>query len=69
MMVGSHRIDADELQRTTSELLERIQRIESEQAKLRAKLEGDRQLRFLIANISSGAAVAPEIGMLLNAHW
>jgi hypothetical protein len=62
MMLGLHRTDADELRRTTSELLERIQHLESEQSELRAKLEGDRQLRFLIANIMRAALVAPTIG-------
>ncbi len=65
-MLGFHRIDADELRHTTSELLERIQRLESDQAELRAKLEADRQLRFLIANITSAAEVAPEIGAAIE---
>ncbi|MGD0073219.1 MAG: hypothetical protein ABSD31_02630 [Candidatus Binataceae bacterium] len=66
MMLGFHHIDADELRRTTSELLERVQRLESEQGQLRARLEGDRQLRLLTANITSAALVAPEIGAAIE---
>jgi hypothetical protein len=50
------------LDRTTSDLLERIQRLEREQAELRARLEGERQLRILAAQIVGAAQVAPVIG-------
>ena len=46
----------------TSDLLERIQRLEREQAELRARLEGERQLRILAAQIVGAAQVAPVIG-------
>jgi len=46
----------------TSDLLERIQRLEREQAELRARLEGERQLRILGAQIVGAAQVAPVIG-------
>lgn len=65
-MLGFRRIDADELRRTASELLERVQRLESEQADLRARIEGDGQLRLLIANITVAAQLAPEIGAAME---
>jgi hypothetical protein len=46
----------------TSDLLERIQRLEREQRELRARLEGERQLRILTAQIVGAAQVAPVIG-------
>jgi hypothetical protein len=46
----------------TSDLLERIQRIEAEQAALRAEIESDRQLRFLTTEIVGVAQAAPIIG-------
>lgn len=66
MILGFHRADADELRRTTSELLERIQRLESAQAEIRASLEGERQLRLLAANITSAALAAPTIGAAIE---
>jgi hypothetical protein len=48
--------------RTTSDLLERIQRLEREHAALRARLEGERQLRILAAQIVGAAQAAPVIG-------
>ncbi len=48
--------------RATSDLLERIQRLEREQAALRARLESERQLRILAAQIVAAAQVAPVIG-------
>jgi hypothetical protein len=50
----------------TSDLLERIQRIEAEQAALRAQLEGERQLRFLAREIHEAAQIAPVIGDALE---
>jgi hypothetical protein len=49
-----------------SDLLERIQRIEAEQAALRAEIEGDRQLRFLTAEIVGAAQGAPVIGSAIE---
>jgi hypothetical protein len=46
----------------TIELLERIQRLEREQEELRARLEADRQLRILAAQIVAAAQIAPVIG-------
>jgi hypothetical protein len=46
----------------TSDILERIQRIEAEQATLRARIEGERQLRFLAAEIVGAVHIAPAIG-------
>jgi hypothetical protein len=47
---------------TTSDLLERIQRLECEQAELRARLEGERQRRILSVQIVGVAQAAPVIG-------
>ena len=46
----------------TSDLLERIQRLERDQAELRARLEGDRQLRILAAQVVGAAQAAPVVG-------
>jgi hypothetical protein len=46
----------------TSAIIDRIQRLEREYAELRARLEGERQLRFLAAQIVGAAQVAPVIG-------
>ncbi len=46
----------------TSDIIERIQRIEAEQAALRAEIEGERQLRFLTVEIVGAAQMAPIIG-------
>jgi hypothetical protein len=46
----------------TSDLLKRIQRLEREQAELRARLEGERQLKILAAQIVGAAQIAPVIG-------
>jgi hypothetical protein len=43
---------AKHLIETTSALLERVQRLEEEQAVLRGRLEGERQLRLLTARIA-----------------
>jgi hypothetical protein len=43
-------------------MLERIQRLEREHAELRARLEGERQLRILAAQIVGAAQIAPVIG-------
>jgi hypothetical protein len=46
----------------TSDSLDRIQRTEAEQAALRAQIAGERQLRFLMAEIAGAAQPAPVIG-------
>jgi hypothetical protein len=48
--------------RATSDLLERIQRLEHEHAELRTRLEGERQLQILAAQIVGAAQTAPIIG-------
>jgi hypothetical protein len=45
----------------TSDVFERIQRNEAEDAALRAQIEGERQLRFLAAEIVGAAKAAPVI--------
>ena len=57
-----NRIDRRTLDRTTSDLLERIQRLEREHAELRSRLEGERQLHILAAQIVGAAQIAPVIG-------
>jgi hypothetical protein len=57
---GHHAVKA--LDARTSDLLARIQRIEAEQAALRAEIESDRQLRFLAAEMVGAAQAAPVIG-------
>jgi len=46
----------------TSDIVDRAQRLDREQAELRARPEGERQLRFLAAQIVGAAQVAPVIG-------
>ena len=58
----SHRDDRWNSEHAPSELLESIDRLEPEQAQLRAWLEGDRQLRFLAPQIVGAAQLAPVIG-------
>jgi hypothetical protein len=48
--------------RATSDLLNRIQRLEREQAELRARLQSEHQLRSLAAQIVAAAQAAPVIG-------
>jgi len=45
----------------TSDLRERIQRLERDQAELRSRLEGERQPRILAAQIVGAAQIAPVI--------
>jgi hypothetical protein len=62
-------LDASNRRRTdraTSDLLERIQRPEREHAALRARLEGERQLGVIAAQIVGAAQVAPAIGTALE---
>jgi hypothetical protein len=61
-MLGFQRHIRDELVRITSALLSRVQRLEHEQAVLRSRLEGERQLRVLTAQIAAAASAAPVIG-------
>jgi hypothetical protein len=50
----------------TSDLLRRIQRLEREHAELRGRLEGERQLRILAAEIVGAAQIAPVIGYAIE---
>ena len=50
-------------ERTTSELRERIQQLECEQADLRARFEGETQLHRVTANIADAAQTALAIGL------
>jgi hypothetical protein len=59
LLEGSNRCRPD---RATSDLLERILRLQREQVKLRARLEGERQVQILAAQIVGAALVAPVIG-------
>lgn len=56
----------DELRHTTSALLARVQRLEEEQAALRTRLEGERQLRIYIAQVAAAARVAPLLGVAME---
>jgi hypothetical protein len=53
---------ARDCQTTTSAPEQRIQRLEREHAELRSRLEGERQLRILAAQIVGAAQTAPVIG-------
>jgi hypothetical protein len=65
MLIRSHHA-VKALDARTSDLLDRIQRIEAEQAALRAEIEGERQLRFLTAEIIGAAQAAPVIGSAIE---
>lgn len=65
-MAWFHRHDRQLLERVTSDLSARLQRLEEEQAALRARLEGDRQLRILTAHIAAAAQAAPAIGFAIE---
>jgi hypothetical protein len=61
------RYEAKRLVETTSELLERVQRLEEEQAQIRTRIEGERKLRSFIMNIAAAAAqAAPQIGAAIE---
>jgi hypothetical protein len=65
-MVGFRRHVRDELARTTSVLLARVQRLEEAQAEIRARLKGQGQLRVLTARIAAAAQVAPVVGSAIE---
>lgn len=56
----------DSLETSTSDLLARIQRLESTQADLTSRLESERQLRILALQISCVAQAAPVVGLALE---
>ena len=61
-MLLLNKLTTRQLLDTTSTLLERVQRLEEEQAALRSRLEGERQLRVLMAHVAAAAYTAPVIG-------
>jgi hypothetical protein len=61
-MWQAHRNNTRALERSTSDVLERIQRLEREQAELHARLEGGRHLRILASQIVGTARIAPIVG-------
>jgi len=61
-MLFRRRSDQETIDARSSDIPERIQRIEAEQSALRAEIEGERQLRFLTAEIVAVAQAAPVIG-------
>jgi hypothetical protein len=65
-MLFRRRSDQETIDARTSDIIERIQRLEAEQAALRAEIEGERQLRFLTAEIVGAAQAAPVIGSALE---
>jgi hypothetical protein len=58
---------AKQLVDTTSALLERVQRLEEEQAHLRAWLKGERQLRLFTAESAAAAQTVPLVGAAIEA--
>jgi hypothetical protein len=56
------RYDSEQLMRATSDLTARVQRLETEHDALRARLEGERQLRVSIAHIATAAQTALVVG-------
>ena len=65
-MLGLQRHAIDQLEHATSVLRARVHRLEEEQAALRARLEGERQPRFLTAHIAAAAQAAPAIGSTIE---
>jgi hypothetical protein len=61
-MVIFRRRAIDKLLNTTSALLARVQRLEQEQAALRARVEGERQFRVFTAHIGAAAQTALVVG-------
>jgi hypothetical protein len=66
VMALFRRYDSQQLVRATSDLSARVQRLESEHAAMRARLEGERQLRVLTAHIAAAAQAAPAIGAAIE---
>jgi hypothetical protein len=60
------RHDSEQSVRATSDLTARVQRLETEQAALRARLEGERQLRLFTMHIAAAAQAAPVIGAAIE---
>jgi hypothetical protein len=66
VMALFRRNDSQQLVRATSDLTARVQRLEIEHAALCARLEGERQLRILTAQIAAAAQAAPAIGAAIE---
>ena len=66
VMALFRRYDSEQLVRATSDLAARVQRLETEHAALRARLEGDRQLRVFMTHIVAAAQVAPAVGAAIE---
>jgi hypothetical protein len=62
VMALFRRYDSEQLVRATSDLTARVQRLETEHAALRARLEGERQLRIVTAHIAAAAQAAVVVG-------
>lgn len=62
LMLGFRRDAFGQLENATTALRACVQRLETERAALRARLEGDRQLRIFTAHIAAVAQMAPVIG-------
>lgn len=65
MLLFSRHI-AKQLVDTTSALFERVQRLEEKHAELRARLDGERDLRVLTAHIAAAVQAAPMIGAAIE---
>jgi hypothetical protein len=66
VMALFRRYDSEQLVRATSDLSARVQRLELEHAALRARLEGESQLRIVTAQIAAAAQAAPAIGAAIE---
>ena len=66
VMALFRRYDSQQLVRATSDLTARVQRLETEHAALRARLEGERQLRIMTAHIVAAAQAATAIGFAIE---
>ncbi len=65
-MLFRRRSDLKTTDARTGDIIERIQRLEAEQAALRAQTEGERQLRFLAVELVGAAQATPIIGSALE---
>jgi len=65
-MWGLRRHIRDELVHITNDLVARIQRLEGEQAEIRAWFERERQLRVFTANLAAATQVAPAVGAAIE---
>lgn len=66
VMALFRRYDSEQLVRATSDLMARVQRLETEQAALHVRLESERQLRAFTIHVSAAAQAAPAIGAAIE---